>query len=40
MDVPEVASEVASWTERVRSHPQHCPVRGDLRAHGGGDVAL
>ena len=29
-----------TWTERVRSNPKHCPMRGDLCAHGGGDVAL
>ena len=28
------------WTERVRSHPQHYPKRGDLRAYGGRNVAL
>jgi acetylornithine deacetylase/succinyl-diaminopimelate desuccinylase-like protein len=29
-----------SRTERVRSNPQHFPMRVDLRAYGGGDVAL
>jgi len=28
------------WTERVRSHPQYCRMRGDLRAYGGRDVTL
>jgi len=28
------------WAEGVRSHLQHCPMRVDLRADGGGDVAL
>jgi hypothetical protein len=28
------------WTERVRSHPQYCPMCGDLRAHGGLDVGV
>ena len=37
--VPGIADRV-SWTERVRSHPQHWPMRGDLRAHGGLDVAV
>ena len=31
---------VSHGPERVRSNPQHCPMRGDLCAHGGGDVAL
>jgi hypothetical protein len=28
------------WTERVRTHRQHCPMCGDLRPYGGGYVAL
>ena len=27
-------------TERIRSDPQHCGMRGDLCAYGGGDVGL
>lgn len=26
--------------ERVRSNPQYCPMRGDLRAHRSGNIAL
>jgi hypothetical protein len=29
-----------SWTERVRSNPEHYPVCGDLRAYSGGSVGL
>jgi len=31
---------VSHGPERVRSNPQHCPMRRDLRAYGGGTVAL
>src|SRR5262249_33661159 len=29
-----------SWTERVRSHPQHFPVRVGVRAYCGRDVGV